>query len=248
MIPKIIHYVWVGGKPLNALAKKCIESWKKHCPDYEIKQWDETNFDINENQYCKEAYDSKKWAFVSDYIRLKVLHMYGGIYMDTDVEVVKSLDEFLVHPAFSGFEGPDAIPTGIIGAEKNNWWIANMLSYYDDAHFIKPNGELDQTTNVVLITNGTKAIYPNLQLNNTYQGFKDVVFYPKDYFCPIDLEIRELEKTSNTHTIHWFAGSWIEKPGFMARIRKFFKKILRFFMGKENYRKWIRKRSTKKNG
>ena len=149
MIPKIIHYIWVGGKPLTPLAEKCIQSWKKNCPDYEIKRWDESTFDINQNQYCKEAYESKKWAFVSDYIRLKVLFEYGGIYMDTDVEVIKPLDEFLVHPAFSGFENNTQIPTGIMAAEKNNKWIENLLNDYNHRHFIKEDGSFDYTTNVL---------------------------------------------------------------------------------------------------
>ena len=139
MIPKKIHYIWVGGNPLTPLAEKCIESWKKYCPDYEIVRWDESNFDVNQNQYCKEAYENKKWAFVSDYIRLKVLYEEGGIYMDTDVEVVKPLDKFLSNPAFSGFENDTMIPTGIIASEKNNPWVDKLLKKYDDKHFIKKN-------------------------------------------------------------------------------------------------------------
>ena len=123
MIPKIIHYCWFGGNPLPPLALKCIESWKKYCPDYEIKIWDESNFDININKYATEAYEAKKWAFVSDVARLWVLYNYGGIYMDTDLEVIKPLDEFLYHKAFSGFEDEVNIPTGIIASEKNNNWI-----------------------------------------------------------------------------------------------------------------------------
>lgn len=109
MIPKIIHYIWFGGNPLPELAVKCIESWKKYCPDYEIMIWDERNFDVSVCAYTKEAYDAKKWAFVSDYVRLKALYEYGGIYMDTDVELVKSLDGFLHEKAFSGFETKESM-------------------------------------------------------------------------------------------------------------------------------------------
>ena len=124
MIPKIIHYCWFGKNPLPDDARDCIESWKKNCPDYEIKEWNEENFDINTCAYVKEAYDKKKWAFITDFVRLKVLYDYGGIYMDTDVEVCKSLDPLLKWDAFSGFESDNNIPTGTIGAiAKNDCWV-----------------------------------------------------------------------------------------------------------------------------
>ena len=153
MIEKKIHYIWFGSNPLPPLAKKCIESWKKFCPDYEIVEWNETNFDVNQNIYTKEAYENKKWAFVSDYVRLYALYHHGGIYMDTDVEVLKNLDDYLNHDAFSGFESSNAIPTGIIGAKKGNYHIKQLLNEYNDRHFILPNGEMDLTTNVTTITN-----------------------------------------------------------------------------------------------
>lgn len=239
MIPKIIHYVWVGGNPLTPLAEKCIETWKKYCPDYEIKRWDETTFDINSNNYCKQAYESKKWAFVSDYIRLFVLYEYGGIYMDTDVEVTKPLDEFLKHPAFSGFEDDEHIPTGIIASEKGNRWVEQQLRYYDDKNFILEDGKLDLTTNVITITNITMKLYPNLELDNTFKDLGDVVFYPKDYFCPISSTTKEMILTKNTHTIHHFSGSWVEKPkGIQSLIIKF-KVLIKKIIGKKNTQKYI---------
>lgn len=226
MIPKIIHYVWVGGKPLTPLAEKCIESWKKFCPDYEIKRWDETNFDINQNKYCKEAYDNKKWAFVSDYIRLKVLYDEGGVYMDTDVEVIKSIDEFLDNKAFSGYESNNSIPTGIMASEKNGVWIKELLKDYDTKKFINEDGSLNLETNVVQITKTTKQMYPNLVLNGEKTVLEDVVFYPKDYFCPLELATNKLKKTSNTHTIHWFNGSWLKKSTKLKnKIVRFCKRI-----------------------
>ena len=245
MIPKKIHYIWVGGNPLTPLAEKCIESWKKYCPDYEIVRWDESNFDVNQNQYCKEAYENKKWAFVSDYIRLKVLYEEGGIYMDTDVEVVKPLDKFLSNPAFSGFENDTMIPTGIIAAEKYNPWVYKLLKEYDDKHFVKKNGSFDLTTNVETITKVTQEHSPNLVLNNTYQDLGDVVFYTKDYFCPIDYQAKELLKTENTHTIHWFAGSWVPKPTFVAKIKNWIKKIVKTVIGKKNVEKIKAKRKNR---
>lgn len=223
MIPKVIHYVWVGGKPLTPLAEKCIASWKKYCPDYEIKRWDESNFDVNQNQYCKEAYENKKWAFVSDYIRLKVLYDEGGIYMDTDVEVIKPLDLFLDHDAFSGYEDYDSIPTGIMASQKHGKWIEELLKDYDKKTFVNKDGSFNMETNVVQITNTTRKMFPQIVLNNEFVDVHDVVFYPKDYFCPIDAMTLKKKVTSNTHTIHWFAGSWITPQ---QKRKKTIKKIL----------------------
>ena len=129
MIPKVIHFCWFGGKPLPDIANKYIDTWKRHCPNYEIKQWDETNFDIASCAYTKEAYEAKKWAFISDYVRLYAMVNEGGIYMDTDVEVLKSLDVFLNHQAFSEFEDEVSIPTGIMGCEKGFPLFKELLHY-----------------------------------------------------------------------------------------------------------------------
>lgn len=220
MIPKVIHYCWFGRNKLPKLAIECIESWKKNLPDYKIIEWNEDNFDINSNQYVKEAYESKKWAFVTDYVRLYVLKEYGGIYMDTDVEVTQNLDEFLNCGAFSGFESNNYIPTGIIGAEKDNKWIERMLQEYDNKKFIKEDGSYDMTTNVVLITDITKKEF-NIKLNNTYQELKHrVIMYPSDYFCPKSYETGKIRKTKNTYAIHHFSGSWHSDEEKKIRKRK----------------------------
>ncbi len=208
MIPKVIHYCWFGGNPIDDKSKKCMESWKIHCKDYRIIEWNESNFDVNCNPYVHEAYDSQKWAFVTDYVRLFCLYNYGGIYMDTDVELIKPLDSLLSHGAFSGFEYEDRIPTGIIAGEKKNPWLKHLLAYYDDRHFILPNGNFDTTTNVTTITNMTKELYP-IALNNTFQDFhNELVIYPKDYFCPKSYESGKIHLTKNTFCIHHFNGSW----------------------------------------
>lgn len=209
-IPKIIHYCWFGGNQLTPLAKKCIDSWKKYCPSYEIIEWNEKNFDINCNQYVKEAYNSRKWAFVTDYVRLKVLYEYGGIYMDTDVEVIRPLDKFLNLPAFSGFESYNKIPTGIIGATKGNKWINELLKDYLERKFIKSDGSFDITTNVELITNKTKELYSSFKFNNTIQETSDFTIYPFDWFCAKSNNTGKILITENTHTIHHFSGSWLE--------------------------------------
>ena len=152
MIPKMIHQWWFGRGEKPELAIRCIESWRKYCPDYEIIEWNEENFDVNCNQYVKEAYEAKKFAFVSDYVRLYALYTCGGVYMDTDVEVLKSLDGFLVHEAVSGFENASQIQTGFMACRKGFPVFKELLSYYDTVKFIHPDGALNTTTNVVIIT------------------------------------------------------------------------------------------------
>lgn len=208
MIPKIIHYCWFGGNPLPELAVKCIESWKKYCPDYEIKEWNESNFDLNMFPYAKEAYENRKFAFVTDVVRLYALYTEGGIYMDTDVEVLKPLDEYLKHKAFSGFEDEKLVPTGIMASEKGGIWAKENLEYYNDRHFVKEDGSFDMTTNVNTITD--YMLSKGLVQNNTYQDFPNLItMYPKDYFCPKSYKDGKIYLTSNTATIHHFAGSWL---------------------------------------
>lgn len=207
MIPKIIHYCWFGRNPKPKLAEKCIKSWKKYCKDYEIIEWNEDNFDISSAPlYVRQAYESKKWAFVTDYVRLWAMVNYGGIYMDTDVEVIKPLDSFLRHQAFSSFEDEIHIPTGIMACEKNFLLFNEFLHYYDDADFYNEKGEISYITNVTIMTNA--CIQKGLIQNNTFQEIEGFALYPNDYFCPISYDNNVLSKTRNTHTIHWFAGSW----------------------------------------
>ena len=221
MIPKKIHYCWFGKGQMPALAYKCIESWKKYCPDYEIIEWNEENFDINSNEYVKEAYNNKKYAFVSDYVRLYAIYSQGGIYMDTDVEVVRTLDEFLMHQGFSGFESDTYIQTGIMAGEKGFPLFKNIMEYYNDRHFIDKDGNIDTTTNVVFIT--TKLLELGLIQNGKFQIVRGLALYPKDVFCPLDDATGIISKSKNTATIHWFDKSWISKG---QRIRS---KITRIF-------------------
>lgn len=206
MIPKIIHYCWFGGNPMSELGRKCIESWNKYLPEYVIKEWNENNFDLNENIYAKEAYEAKKWAFITDYVRLKVLYEYGGIYMDTDVEVCKNLDMFLTEYAFSGFESENFVPTGIMAAEKKHPFIGVWLEYYNNRHFKLSDGRYDQKTNTVTITN--ICVENGLILNNSKQTICGMTFYSNDFFCPKNHDTREVLITNNTACIHHFDGSW----------------------------------------
>lgn len=207
-IPKIIHYCWFGGNPLPELAQKCIASWKKYCPDYEIIRWDETNFDINYCAYVREAYDAKKWAFVSDVARLYALVHHGGIYMDTDVEVIRPIDDFCQYEAFSGFERSDAIPTGLMAAKANHPLFEELLWEYDGKHFINDDGTYNLTTNVKYITD--TCLKYGLKLNNSLQTVNGFTLFPSDYFCPVNSKSGKIELTNNTYTIHHLAGSWVD--------------------------------------
>lgn len=208
-IPKIIHYCWFGRGQKPELAEKCIASWKENCPDYIIKEWNEDNFDLDSNLYVRQAYDSRKFAFVTDFVRLFALYHEGGIYMDTDVEVLKPLDVFLTHRAFSSFENNNKIPTGLMAAEAGNPWIKDLLDEYTDLSFLDADGSMDLTPNVERITNLTLRKY-GLNPVSSYQDLAGgiVTMYPHDYFCPKDWQTGNINLTENSHTIHHFAGSW----------------------------------------
>lgn len=211
-IPKVIHYFWFGGKQKPKLAEKCIASWKKYCPDYEIKEWNENNFDISICDYAKEAYEAKKWAFVSDYARLWVVYNYGGVYLDTDVELIKSLDEILYNEAFFASEDNRSVSSGLgFGARQHNSLVKYLLDEYESIHFRRDDGSLDLTPCPIRQTRRLEAKYNKFKLDDKVISFDNTVFYPKEYFCPFDPNTRTLHKTNNTIAIHWFAGSWQTK-------------------------------------
>lgn len=206
-IPKIIHYCWFGGKPKPELAQKCIKSWKKFCPDYEIIEWNESNFDITTAPlYVRQAHQAGRWAFVTDYVRLKAMTELGGIYMDTDVEVIKPLDPYLKHKAFAGFENDGAIQTGLLACEKEFPLFVEFMHHYDTASFLQPDGSVDITTNVKVLTD--LCLKYGLIPNGTYQVVQDFAIYPREVFCPVDYDTEKLHKTRKTVVIHWFAASW----------------------------------------
>lgn len=221
MIPKKIHYCWFGRGQMPALAVKCIESWKKYLPEYEVKEWNEDNFDLELYPYVREAYDNRKFAFVTDVVRLYALYTEGGIYMDTDVEVLKPLDILLPYEAVSGFESSIQVPTGLIASEAGSPIIGELLSEYDNRRFMKKSGELDVTTNVFYITQ-TLLKY-GLKLDDTYQTVNGFTFFPHDYLCPKSVKDGKIFITDNTLAIHHFAGSW-HNP-FRNKVRDFLVKV-----------------------
>ncbi|ETI91190.1 MAG: Eps7I [Clostridium butyricum DORA_1] len=222
MIPKKIHYCWFGGSPLSDLNKKCIESWQKFCPDYEIIEWNEKNFDLQCCSYVKEAYDAKKWAFVSDYARLHTIYKYGGIYLDTDVEIIKPIDKLLNNECFLGTEKLGIINTGLgFGAEPNNKCIELLLEEYKNLHFKIDNNLYDLTP--CPIRNTKPFISLGFNNKNDIQEIEGAYIYPVDYFCPLDYETKDLKITENTIFIHHFNASWISKEE-----KKMQKKIILF--------------------
>ncbi len=226
MIPKIIHYCWFGNGTMPELALKCIESWRKYLYDYEFKLWDENRFDINSVPYVKEAYEARKFAFVTDYVRLYALYHEGGVYMDTDVEVLKPLDDLLHLSAFSGYEGNKFtnFPTGLMASAAGGIWVKEQLDYYADRHFLLPDASLDMTTNTVTIS---RIMQNNgFELTGEYQIYKnDMHCFPNDYFCP-KTSTGVLKITNNSYCIHHFAGSW-HTPTFKQKIKNvFFRKIV----------------------
>lgn len=232
-IPKVIHYCWFGGNDKPSLAKKCINSWKKFCPDYDIIEWNETNFDVYQNDYLKWCYDNKKWAFLTDYIRLLIVNEQGGIYFDTDVEAIAPLDDLLNYEAFYGFENSSAINTGQgFGAVKGHVSVKLMIEQYEA---LKP----DENGNFPLITCpklNTDALVPlGVKLNGKKQIINNMLILPVDYMNPYNDETGIMTKTKNTVSIHWYSKSWLTKKVILRS--KLTKPLHRIF-GKDFFKRF----------
>jgi hypothetical protein len=232
-IPKKIHYCWFGKKEKPEFIKKCIKSWKKYLNDYEIIEWNENNFDININDFVKQAYEAGKFAFVSDYVRVYALYNYGGIYLDTDVEVLKSLNRFLVHESFWGFEEKNFIATSTIGACKGNTLVKRFLDSYKGKSFVLDDGSFDTITNVSIVTRILEDI--GVKMDGTCQEIKGIgVFYPQTYFSPFDYINYRYFITENSYTMHHFYKSWLP---FSAKIKSNIKIILAKTIGGDSIAK-----------
>lgn len=206
MIPKKIHYCWFGRGELSAKAQKCIASWKKYCPDFEIIEWNEDNFDIHMNAYTEMCYTNRKFAFLSDYARLVIIAKEGGIYFDVDVEVIRPLESLLGHASFFGFETNELVNTGMgFGAEAQNPVVLSMLSAYDELL----DGGHGTVGCPILNTRGLDA--HGLVRNGAYQDLGTAVVYPPEYFNPYDDATGRLYTTQNTYSIHWYAKSWMSR-------------------------------------
>lgn len=200
MIPKTIHYVWVGHNPKSKIIEECLATWKKQLPDYQIIEWNEDNFDMHENRYIEEAYQAKKWAFVSDYVRAKAIYEQGGIYLDTDVRVLTKLDSLLQDRAFIGFENANYLSAAIFGAEKEHPLIKDILDYYQDRDFTFDQNNQLAGVNSLSVTDIVRENY-GLKLGNFDQELvSGLHVYPDGILC---------NPSSESKTIHLFTGTWM---------------------------------------
>ncbi|MCM1131334.1 MAG: exopolysaccharide biosynthesis protein [Roseburia sp.] len=214
MIPKVIHYCWFGKNPLPRYVKKCIKSWKKYCPNYKFICWNETNYNVKKNDFIKSAYQSKKWAFVSDYARIDIINSYGGIYLDTDVELLKSLDSLLENNAYFGMQQDGLyVNTGIgFGAIKNHPVLIKMLEHYNSLAF---NLETIKELACPYINTTVLQDY-GFQFKDEVQKLGDIVVYPAKYFDPLSTNASDL-LCEHTYSIHHYGGAWISKKNAFKR-------------------------------
>lgn len=228
MIPKKIHYFWVGGNPIPEKNKVCIESWKKFCPDYDIVEWNESNYDFSKCVYMKQAYDARMWGFVPDYARLDIIYREGGIYLDTDVELIRNLDGLLACNAFMGFENKSFVAPGLgFGAECGNDVIKRMRDMYEGHSFLHSDHTLNLIASPVYATEVLKSY--GLRTNGRRQNVRGIEIFPAEYFAPLCYEDNRLKITPNTYSIHWYHASWHtpeqrEQAERMQRINRIFGK------------------------
>lgn len=229
MIPKIIHYCWFGDNPLPELARRCIASWEKYFPDYEIKEWNESNFNLECCNYVIEAYKARKWAFVSDYARFWILYHEGGLYFDTDVEIIKDMTDIISQGAFMGCEASYKCAPGLgLGTEPGLALYKIILDSYQASHFTNMDGSTNYVTVVERVTDILKTY--GFMEKDCIQKVAELTVYPKKYFCPIDYETGKLFITENTRSIHWYDASWLDEH--MKKRRKRNEKIRNLFPGK----------------
>lgn len=209
MIPKILHLCWLSGDAYPPLIEKCVDSWKEKCPDYEIKIWNTQTFNMSSSVWVQEAFEKKKYAFAADYIRLWAVYNYGGIYLDSDVEVIKNFDDLLELNSFMGFSVSGNYEPAIFGAIPQQEWIGKCLRYYDNRHFIKSNGRLDTLTIPEIINPILQKEYA-LKTNELRHQISHVIngnlkLFPYEYFNP---DVLNLRITNATYTVHHYTSSW----------------------------------------
>lgn len=230
MIPKTIHYCWLGGAKKTKLAKKCIKSWKKYCPDYKIVEWNESNLDISSMPlYTRQAYEQKKWGFVPDYIRCKIVHDNGGFYFDTDVQIVKSLNSLLDNNAVFGFEDIGRINLGHgFGAQKGANILREIMAQYENRSFLLEDGSIDYTPSPEI--NSQIFIDKGMAKNNERQIIDNCLILPTEYFCPKSYQTGITTVTSNTLSIHHFDGSWHDKQAKKRKLKRWHKQKIKWFI------------------
>lgn len=237
MIPKIIHYCWFGNSQKNEKVKKCLQTIKDKLNDYEIIEWNESNFDLSINSFARQAYQAKKYAYTSDFVRVYVLEKYGGIYIDTDVEILKSFNDLLDKRCVFGFESGNFIATSFMAAEPHHPIIKQFVNLYDQHEFYTDDGNFNLTTNVKLLT---KMLQENgLELNNKYQVLNNgIEIFPSEYFSPYDYRFYIYEVTNKSYCVHHFYVSWLPMT---SKMKKYLKKIICKIIGKNNMIRFYRR-------
>ena len=238
-IPKTIHLIWFGGAPFPPVVQKCVDSWKALCPEYKIVIWNEETFDLNSNLFVEEAAKAKKWAFVSDYVRLYALYNYGGVYIDSDVEVLKNFDELLEDEhVVTGYSNASWIPAGFMASEPQNVWVGELLNYYNDRHFMLKDGSYDMTVNNEIITNISEK-YFGFKIGDSFIEKGNVRLYPRSYFHPYKKKVFDFTEdnlknlgrffkidSQKTYCIHYSMGSWVtNNQSFSYRVKHFVRSI-----------------------
>ena len=243
MIPKIIHYCWFGKSPLPKSAVRCINSWKKYFPDYEIKEWNESNYDVNKIPYISQAYAAGKYAFVSDFARFDIIYQHGGIYFDTDVEVIKPFDDILAKGAFFGCETDGGAGSYItvapglgIAAPAGLDVYKEILDYYSHLGFSNADGTLNTQT-VVAHTTGILKNH-GLEECDRIQMLDNITIYPKEFFNPLNNNTGRLDQTNNTHSIHWYSMTWLSKN---ERIKSNITRIFHRLFGEDCFSRFRKK-------
>ncbi len=239
MIPKVIHYCWFGGKKIPKEYQYYISSWKRKCPDYRIVEWNESNFDLNLCSYIKEAYECQKWAFVSDFARFWILYNEGGVYLDTDVELVKGLDKLIDKGPFMGQEaGTRGVAPGLgLGVEKGNPLYKRIIDYYMKQRFVNKDGTINTYTVVQRVTDIMKEY--GYTPSDRIQKIEGIYIYPPEYFCPYNAVTAEMNITPKTISIHHYAASWFPKTVRIKNVIKkkigagFTKKMIRLKNGRK---------------
>jgi hypothetical protein len=222
MIPRVIHYCWFGGRSLPPAAEACIDSWRKVCPGYELRRWSEEQFDVSQCAFARQAFERSEWAFLSDYARLKIVHDHGGIYLDTDVELVRPLDDLLVFQAFFGFQHDQTVNTGHgFGAVPRQAVVAALLSSYEAQDFIKADGQPDRTP----CPQRDSAVFERLgfRLDGTRQERDGVAIVPPPFFSPKSFHSGRVAMTAETYAIHHFDASWHSpiEAALLGRMRRY---------------------------
>jgi hypothetical protein len=243
MIPKIIHYCWFGRNPLPKSAVKCINSWRKFFPDYEIKEWNEDNFDVNSIPYTAEAYQARKYAFVSDYARFWILYHFGGIYFDTDVEVIKPMDDIIERGPFMGievvgteiFESYPLVNPGLgLGAEPGLSFYKKVKDYYESIHFVNDAGIISGGT-VVKHTTGLLLDF-GLSPGDIFQQIEGISIFPSDFFNPFDDLTGKLRITDNTRSIHWYAATWQRRKPLIRWLSRMSHRVFGLYLHRKIHR------------